>query len=83
MRHRRGFLTCPWADEEFQPCPTAPGEPPAAHEFVLRNRTTRTEIASFVLVAHLIRHHGFFGGTGTAIRVEPDALARALAVPDK
>ena len=83
VRHRRGFLTCPWADQEFRPCPAAPDQPPTADEFVLRHRTARIEIASFVLVAHLIRHHGFFGGVGTPIRVEPETLARALAQPPR
>ena len=83
VRHRRGFLTCPWADQEFRPCPAAPDQPPTADEFVLRHRAARIEIASFVLIAHLIRHHGCFGGVGTPIRVEPETLAKALAQPPR
>ena len=78
VRRRRGLITCSWAEEEFKPCAAAPEDLPTANEFVLRNSATNTQISSFVLVAHLVRVHGFFGGTGTVYRIEPEALAQAL-----
>lgn len=79
VRRRRGFLTCPWAAEEFAKCPVGAGGRATANEFLLRNRERRTAIQGFEISVHLIRDHGFFGGPGTIFRVEPQNLVEVLA----
>jgi hypothetical protein len=44
----------------------------------VRNSASGLTIAGFVLTAHLIAEHGFFGGSNTRFRVEPLQLAALL-----
>lgn len=78
VRRRRGFITCPWAPEEFARCTTGAGGRATANEFLVRNRKLRTSIQGFEILAHLIRDHGFFGGPKTVFRIEPRQLAELL-----
>lgn len=76
IRKRRGFLTCPWASGELQACPVGGGGAPTANEFVVSHPASKRTLEGFVLSAHLIREHVFFGGRGTRVRIEPeDAVA--------
>jgi hypothetical protein len=78
VRRRRGFITCPWAAEETEKCMAGKGGRATANEFKLRHRATGLVISGFEISAHLIRDHGFFGGPGTAFRLEPGDLAALL-----
>lgn len=77
LHKRRGLITCPWAPEEHVACAHGLGSRPTANEFVIRRRGM-SPLSGFELSAHLIRDHAFFGGMGTAFRVEPDHLAAVL-----
>jgi len=79
VRRRRGFITCPWAEEEFEKCPVGLGGRATANEFVVKNRKSSTTIAGFELSVHLIRDHGFFGGPETPFRIEPGDLVDLLS----
>lgn len=78
VRRRRGFITCPWAAEETEKCAVGKGGRATANEFLLRHRNSGLVISGFEISAHLIRDHGFFGGPGTAFRLEPADLAAVL-----
>jgi len=78
VRRRRGFITCPWAAEETDKCMAGKGGRATANEFLLRHRDSGLVISGFEISAHLIRDHGFFGGPGTAFRLEPGDLAVVL-----
>lgn len=78
VRRRRGFITCPWAVDETEKCVIGQGGRATANEFVIRNRDTGLVISGFEISAHLIRDHSFFGGPGTAFRLEPPDLAGVL-----
>lgn len=79
LRRRRGIMTCPWAPEEFASCGKGDGGKRAgANQFVIRNATSGQTLDGFVLSAHLIAEHDFFGGIGTPFRIEPDQLAALL-----
>ncbi len=78
LHRRRGFVTCPWAPEEYAKCVVGEGSRATANEFVVRNRKSRRRLAGFEISAHLIRDHAFFGGVGTAFRIEPEDLAALL-----
>lgn len=79
IRRRRGILTCPWAPEEYARCAFGDGGKRAgANGFVVRNAETGATLEGFVLSAHLIAEHGFFGGAETAFRIEPEDLAALL-----
>jgi hypothetical protein len=75
----RGFLTCPWAPEEFAPCPVGLGGGAAANRFTIAGEAGR-RLEGYELSAHLIRDHGFFGGPGTRYRLEPEAVAAFLGL---
>ena len=75
----RGFLTCPWAPEEFSPCPVGLGGGSAANRFTIAGEAGH-RLEGYELSAHLIRDHGFFGGPGTRYRLEPEALAAFLGL---
>lgn len=77
MRRRRGFITCPWAPDEFVPCAVGQLTRPTANQFLIRNKGSRQSLEGFELSVHLIRDHEFFGGRGTRFRIEPE---RAVAV---
>src|SRR5690349_19462778 len=78
LDRRRGLVTCPLAAEEFAPWTHGGGNRPTANEFVVRNLTSNVQLAGYELSVHLIRDHGFFGGAGTAFRIEPSDLAAVL-----
>ena len=78
IRRRRGFITCPWAPEEFEPCVVGQGSQPTANEFVIRYKGLRLE--GFELSVHLIRDHSFFGGPGSRIRIEPEQAVKVLGL---
>ncbi len=75
----RGFVTCPWAPEEFEPCPVGLGSRPTANRFFVTDPSGR-RLAGFELSAHLIRDHEFFGGPDTRYRLEPEAIAGVLGL---
>lgn len=77
IRRRRGFITCPWALAEFEPCAVGQLSFPTANEFLIQNRGSRQRLEGFELSIHLIRDHAFFGGKGSRFRIEP---VRAIAV---
>lgn len=80
VRKRRGILTCPWAPEEYASCGHGDGGKRAgANEFFVRNLTTGASLTGFVLSAHLIAEHAFFGGNGTRFRIQPKQLAALFA----
>jgi hypothetical protein len=80
LRHRRGLIPCPWAPDETTRCPTGAGGRATANQFAITNRNSRRRLAGFELSAHLIRDHGFFGGRGTAFRIQPEDLALLLGL---
>jgi hypothetical protein len=76
IRKRRGLLTCPWAPGELQACRVGEGGATTANQFVVSHPASGRQVEGFVLSAHLIRDHAFFGGRGTRVRIEPeDAVA--------
>ncbi len=81
IRRRRGVLTCPWAPEEHTGCGQGDGGRRAgANQFFVRNSANGLTLEGFVVSAHLIAEHGFFGGIGTAFRIEPEELAALLGL---
>ena len=76
LHRRRGFITCPWAAEEFAKCTVGAGGRATANEFLIR-KSSRS-IQGFEISVHLIRDHGFFGGPQTPFRIEPEELAELL-----
>ena len=79
LLHGRGFLTCPWAPDEFEPCPVGLGGPATANRFTITDPTGHS-LNGYELSAHLIRDHAFFGGPGTRYRLEPEAVATFLGL---
>ena len=79
VRRRRGILTCPWAPEEYASCGKGDGGKRAgANQFLVRNTASGLTLEGFVLSAHLIAEHEFFGGSSTPFRIEPLQLAALL-----
>ncbi len=79
VRKRRGILTCPWAPEEYASCGKGDGGKRAgANQFLVRNAASGLTLEGFVLSAHLIAEHEFFGGSNTPFRIEPLQLAALL-----
>ena len=76
LRRRRGLIPCPWAPDETSRC--AAGSRPTANQFSITHRGSRRWLEGFELSAFLIRDHGFFGGPGTELRIEPEELALLL-----
>src|SRR5687767_10758828 len=68
IRRRRGFITCPWAPDEFEPCAVGKLSPPTANQFLIEHTGLRQRLEGFELSVHLIRDHSFFGGPGTRFR---------------
>jgi hypothetical protein len=62
----RGVLPCPWGDGTF-------------HKNSVAVRSGDEEFAFSDLSIHLLRVHGFLQGKGSAFRLEPETLARAIA----
>lgn len=76
---RRGVSTCPWAAAEHEPCAYGDGGRGAGlNQFHIRDTNSGLELKGFVLTAHLIREHGFFGGVGTVWRIDPAGLVALL-----
>jgi hypothetical protein len=76
--HRvRGFVTCPWAPEQFEPCPNGYGGRPTANRFRLSHPTTGV-LEGAELTVHTIGAHGFFGGPGTPFRIDPETAVGVL-----
>lgn len=78
--HRRGFITCPWAPEEFQACAVAHPFAATANQFRIVRRLSRQALEGFVLSSHLIQRHGFFGGPGSRFRIEPEQAVAVLGL---
>ena len=74
----RGFLICPWAPDEFEPCPVGLGGRATANRFTITGPAGR--LSGYELSAHLIRHHAFFGGPVTRSGWSPSTVARALGL---
>lgn len=77
---RRGFITCPWAPEEFQACSAAQPFAATANQFRIVRRLSRQHLEGFVLSSHLIQWHGFFGGPGSRFRIEPEQAVAVLGL---
>jgi hypothetical protein len=60
----RGLIPCPFGEGRLVPKLTA----------VVFDRTLGRECRFSQLSVHLIREHVFFGGTGSAFRLEPEAV---------
>lgn len=75
----RGFLTCPWAPDEFERCPVGLGGRATANRFTITDPSGR-RLSGYELSAHLIRDHGFFGGPDTRYRLEPTEVAAILGL---
>jgi len=79
IHHRRGVISCPWADQEYEPCSRGDGGQRAGlHQFHIHNRRNGQQLGGFVFTAHLIREHSFFGGLHSVFRIEPLFLAALL-----
>jgi hypothetical protein len=74
----RGFVTCPWAPEQFEACPGGYGGRPTANRFRLTNVRTGQVLEGAELTVHMIGAHGFHGGPGTTFRIDPEAAVRFL-----
>ena len=70
VHRQRGFITCPWAPEEFERCTVGHGSRPTANRFVIIHRPSGQRLEGYELSIHLIRDHSFFGGPGTPFRLE-------------
>ena len=81
IRRRRGFITCPWAPDEFEPCTVGHMTPPTANQFLIQ-RGFRRRLEGFELSVHLIRDHAFFGGPGSRFRIEPEQAVAVLGLGD-
>jgi hypothetical protein len=70
VRWVRGMLPCPF------------GERGLHHKLLctVENTVNKMTIRYSQLSLHLIEVHGFFGGLGSSYRIEPDEIARALAL---
>jgi hypothetical protein len=79
IRRRRGFITCPWAPDEFEPCNIGHMTPPTANQFLIQ-RGFRQRLEGFELSVHLIRDHEFFGGPGSRLRIEPEQAVAVLGL---
>jgi hypothetical protein len=75
---QRGFITCPWASEEFEACSVGSGARPTANRFSVLHRPSGRRLEGFELSAHLMRDHGFFGGPGSRFRLDPLDVAAVL-----
>src|SRR5262249_42987693 len=78
---QRGFITCPWASEEFEACYVGSGGRPTANRFSVIHRPSGRRLEGFELSAHLIRDHGFFGGPETRFRLDPLDVTAVLPGP--
>jgi hypothetical protein len=79
IRRRRGFITCPWSPDEFEPCTAGHLTPPTANQFLIQ-RGFRQRLEGFELSVHLIRDHEFFGGPGSRFRIEPEHAVAVLGL---
>ncbi len=74
------FGLCAWEAMGAIPCPF--GEPGLHPKAVIEATRTDTgeHLSWTALQIHLIRGHGFYEGRGSPFRLEPEVLARFLAV---
>lgn len=77
--HDTAPATCPWALERDEVCLWGPGGNPTSDRFTLAigDRT----LDGYVLSAHLIANHQFFGGIESRFRIDP-VQAHALLLPE-
>jgi hypothetical protein len=80
IHHRRGFLSCPWAPDEFEKCIIGSKWRPTADEFIIFNKTIKKSLNSFLLNVHMIKEHDFFGGHRTKYRIEPIFVANLIGL---
>jgi hypothetical protein len=80
IRRWRGFITCPWALDEFEPCVVGQLSFPTANQFLIQKRGSRQRLEGFELSIHLIRDHAFFGGPGSRFRIEPERVVAMLGM---
>ena len=66
----RGKIPCPFGDRALE----------RKGFTVVRNLATGREITYTDLGIHMIRAHGFYEGTGSPFRLDPEALAEVLEV---
>jgi hypothetical protein len=71
IRWERGMIPCPFGEPGLHPKITVTAEESSS------GRTLRFS----QLAVHLIRGHGFFGGTGSAFRVEPEEIIKLMRHP--
>ncbi|MGZ4411765.1 MAG: hypothetical protein ACXVY8_06480 [Gaiellaceae bacterium] len=74
----RGFQLCPWTADPPNQCTVGAGVSHASVDWQACNLRRLVALSGPGLAVHLIREHGFFGGSGTRFRVDPSALARLL-----
>jgi hypothetical protein len=72
-------ISCPWALEQDEVCLRGPGGAPNGDHFTVTIGDLTLE--GYVLSAHLIAVHQFFGGLESRFRIEP-AQAHTLLEPD-
>ena len=71
--------TRPWAPVRFQRCNYGLGvKYLSTVDFEIKNIALDEGISSTSLYTHLIRDHSFFGGPGTAYRIDPSKAIRIL-----
>jgi hypothetical protein len=80
IRRRRGFITCPWAPDELEPCVVGQLSRPTANQFLVQQTGSRQRLEGFELSIHLIRDHAFFGGPGCRFRIEPETAVAVLGM---
>jgi len=68
----RGMLPCPFGDSGLHPKITVE----------IRFKNTGKSLRFSQLSLHLLRKHGFFGGRGSAFRLEPEECTRIDVPPD-
>ena len=72
-------ISCPWALEQDEVCLRGPGGAPSGDRFTVMVGDLTLE--GYVLSAHLIGVHQFFGGLESRFRIEPGEVD-ALVEPD-
>jgi hypothetical protein len=71
VRWERGMIPCPFGE---------PGLHPKITATVSESGSGRT-LRFSQLAVHLVRRHGFFGGKGSAFRMEPEEIAGLMRHP--
>lgn len=77
--HSRKMRTCPWAQKQFERCNFGMGvKYLTTEDFEITNTRLGESLTGTSLCIHLIRDHSFFGGPGTAYRIDPERAVRVL-----